>query len=144
MGMISTEFGSVSPTSASHPSSPWANTGWAKSREREGERERNIHVWLPPGGLAHSPGMGITLTGNRTSNPLVCRPALNPLSHISQGHCSKFHAQFLCVSVYPSPLSPTNNLSSLRPFFMGSFASHLNSFLNFFFLKEDTFPLQST
>ena len=25
------------------------------------------------------------LTGNRTGNPLVCRPALNPLSHASQG-----------------------------------------------------------
>ena len=25
------------------------------------------------------------LTGNRTGNPLVCRPALNPLKHTSQG-----------------------------------------------------------
>ena len=25
------------------------------------------------------------LTGNRTSNPLVCRPVLNPLGHTSQG-----------------------------------------------------------
>ena len=26
------------------------------------------------------------LTGNRTSNPLVCRPALNPLHHTSHSH----------------------------------------------------------
>ena len=26
-----------------------------------------------------------TLTGNQPSNPLVCRPLLNPLSHPSQG-----------------------------------------------------------
>ena len=55
---------------------------------REKARERNINVWLP---LAH-PHLGTwpttqtcALTGNRTSDPLVCRPALNPLSHNSQG-----------------------------------------------------------
>ena len=54
---------------------------------KEKERERNINLWLP---LAR-PLMGTwpatqacALTGNRTSNPSVCRPALNPLSHISQ------------------------------------------------------------
>ena len=30
------------------------------------------------------------LTGNRTGNPLVHRPVLNPLSHTSQGHCMNF------------------------------------------------------
>ena len=56
---------------------------------REGERERNINVWLP---LTH-PLLGTwpatqasALTGNPTVNPLVCRPALNPLSHTSQGN----------------------------------------------------------
>ena len=55
---------------------------------REKERERNINVWLP---LVH-PQLGTwpktqayALTGNRTGNPLVCRPELNPLSHTSQG-----------------------------------------------------------
>ena len=65
-------------------------------RGREGEeRKRNINVWLP---LAH-PLLGTrtttqacALTGNRTSSPrnwtsnsLVHRPALNSLSHTSQG-----------------------------------------------------------
>ena len=55
---------------------------------REGKRERNINVWLP---LEHPlPGtwpitQACALTGNWTSNPLVLRPVLNPLSHASQG-----------------------------------------------------------
>ena len=55
--------------------------GWEKE-------ERNINVWLP---LTH-PLVGTLpatqacfLTGNWTSDPLVCRPALNPLSHTNQG-----------------------------------------------------------
>ena len=61
---------------------------------REGEeRDRNMNVLLP---LVH-PRLGAwpapqacALTGNWTSNPLVCRPALNPLSHTSQGKTSAF------------------------------------------------------
>ena len=60
-----------------------------RERGREGEiEERNINMWLP---LKH-PLLGTwpttqanALPGNQTSNPLVCRPALNPLSHTSQG-----------------------------------------------------------
>ena len=55
---------------------------------REKERERNISVWLP----LMRPLLGTwpatqacALTGNRTSDPLVHRRALNPLSHTSQG-----------------------------------------------------------
>ena len=55
---------------------------------REKERERNIIVWLP---LAR-PLLGTwpatqacALTGNRTSKPLVHRPALSPLSNTTQG-----------------------------------------------------------
>ena len=47
-------------------------------------------MWLP---LMH-PLLGTwpttqacALTGNRTSDPLVLRPALNPLSYTSQGRC---------------------------------------------------------
>ena len=61
---------------------------------REKERERNINVWLP---LVH-PLLGTwpttqacALTGNWTSNPLVHRPALNPLSHTSQGWRTSFN-----------------------------------------------------
>ena len=66
---------------------------------REGERERNINVWLP---LVH-PLLGTwrttqkcalttwrttqkcALTGNRTRDTLVHSPALSPLSHTNQG-----------------------------------------------------------
>ena len=55
--------------------------------ERGEGKERNINVWLP---LTH-PLLGTwpatqarALTGNRTGDPLVCRSALNPLSHTSQ------------------------------------------------------------
>ena len=57
----------------------------------------NINVWLP---LAR-PLLGTwpttqacALTGNQTCDPMVCRPALNPLSHTSQGSfCLAYFAQ---------------------------------------------------
>ena len=59
-----------------------------RGRQGERERERNINVWLP---LAR-PLLGTwpateacALTRNPTGDPLVHRPALNPLSHTSQG-----------------------------------------------------------
>ena len=55
---------------------------------REKERERNISVWLP---LTY-PLLGTwpatqacALTGHQTGDPLIHGPALNPLSHTSQG-----------------------------------------------------------
>ena len=55
---------------------------------REKEEDRNINMWVS---LA-CPLLGTwpatqacALTGNRTSDPLVCRSELNPLSHASQG-----------------------------------------------------------
>ena len=55
---------------------------------REKERERHTNVWLPL--VRPSPGtwpatQACALTGNRTGEPLVRRPALNPLSYTSQG-----------------------------------------------------------
>ena len=57
-------------------------------REREGEREGEKHQCVV---AFHRPQLGTwpttqacALTGNRTGDPLVCRPALNPLSHTSQ------------------------------------------------------------
>ena len=58
-----------------------------RGREEE-KRERNINVWLL---LVHSlletrlATQAHALTGNQTSDPLVCRSVLNPLSHTSQG-----------------------------------------------------------
>ena len=54
----------------------------------EKERERNINVWLPlvcPLLGTWPAVQGCDLTGNRTSDPLVCRPALIPLRHTSLG-----------------------------------------------------------
>ena len=60
---------------------------------REKERERNINAWLP---LMH-PTLGTwpeaqasTLTGNWTSNTLVRKPTLSPLSHTSPGTTELF------------------------------------------------------
>ena len=55
---------------------------------REKEREININVWLPlvrPQPRTWPATQACALTGNRTSNLVVCKPALNPLSHTNQG-----------------------------------------------------------
>ena len=55
---------------------------------RKKERERNMSVWLS---LMHlllgtwPTTPACALTGNQAGHPLVLRPALNPLSHSSQG-----------------------------------------------------------
>ena len=57
-------------------------------RGREGERETNINVWLPlarPELRTWPETQVCALTGNRTNNTLICRLALTPLSHTSQG-----------------------------------------------------------
>ena len=57
-------------------------------RGKEGEKERNINVWLP---LMRSllgtwpTTQACALTGNQTGDPLVHRLALNPLNHTIQG-----------------------------------------------------------
>ena len=60
-----------------------------RERGREGEREGEKHQCVV---ASHTFPWGTwpatqacDLTGNRTSNPLVHRPVLNPLSHTSQG-----------------------------------------------------------
>ena len=80
---------------------------------REKERERNITVWLP---LA-CPQLGTrptteacALTGNQTNNPLVCRPAHNPLSHTSQGYELVQSFAIIPVQMLPS-LSTTFDFS---------------------------------
>ena len=59
-----------------------------RGEKRENKRERNINVWLP----LVCPLLGTwpvtqacALTGNRTGDPLVRRPAFNPLTDTSQG-----------------------------------------------------------
>ena len=57
-------------------------------REKGRKRERNINVWLS----LTRPLLGTwpetqarALTGNQTGDPVIRRPAFNPLSHINQG-----------------------------------------------------------
>ena len=61
-------------------------------REGEGEGEKHQSVvasHVPPtGDLAHN--QACALTGNRSSNHLVHRPVLNPLSYTSQGQIPIF------------------------------------------------------
>ena len=74
-----------------------------RERGREGEREGEKHQCVvasltpPTGDLAHN--QACALTGNQTSDPLLCRPALNPLSHTSQG--TLFFKKFCFVTVVP-------------------------------------------
>ena len=81
---------------------------------REKGRERNINVWLPlaPPLLGTWPTtQASALTGNRSSNLLICRPALSPLSRTSQ----ELHPAFpgpssaFCTHV-PVPLFPGPSL----------------------------------
>ena len=64
--------------------------GKGKGRRKKGRKtlmcERNIH-WLPlcPQLGTWPTTQACALTENRTSNPSVRRPTLNPLSHTSQG-----------------------------------------------------------
>ena len=65
-----------------------------EGERKEKERERNINVWLPlmcPLLRTWPTTQPCVLTGNWTSNSLVLRSALNPLSYMSQG-C-------LCISL---------------------------------------------
>ena len=57
-----------------------------REKGREGEREGNSSVWLPlalPWQGTRPTTQACALTGNRTVNPLIRRPLLNPLSHTS-------------------------------------------------------------
>ena len=59
-----------------------------RGERKEKERERNTNVSLP---LMYPPlgtwptTQAVSLPGNWTGDPLVCRPVLNPLSYNSQG-----------------------------------------------------------
>ena len=62
----------------------------ARGEKREKERKRNINVsvrllFMHPLLETWLETQAYTLTGNQTGDPLVCRPALNPLSHTGQG-----------------------------------------------------------
>ena len=65
-------------------------------REGKERRERNINVWFPltcPQLGSWPATQACALTGNWTDDPLVGRPALNPLSYTSQG-VKQFYGKF--------------------------------------------------
>ena len=70
---------------------------------KEKEKERNISMWLP---LTSShlgtwlASQACALTGNWTDDPLVRRPAPNPLSYTIQGWCLQFQPALglVCIS----------------------------------------------
>ena len=67
-------------------------------------RERNL-AWLPlmrPLQGTWPTTQACALTGNGTSDPLVHRPALSPLSHTSQGTCPKFLSKWNKIRYIPS------------------------------------------
>ena len=86
-----------------------------RQRGREGEREGEKHQCVvvsctpPTGNLTRHATQAHALTGNRTSDPLVLRPALNPLSHATQGPCLLLYFSFqsvICMSAnFPFHLS---------------------------------------
>ena len=62
-----------------------------RGEKREKEGVRNIHV---PSVASHTPttgdlagNPGLWPDGNQTSDLSICRPALNPLSHTTEGDC---------------------------------------------------------
>ena len=53
------------------------------------------------------------LTGNRTSEPLVGRPALNPLSHTTQGYFSFLKKKYLnLMNFMPTKIFPEYGVKS--------------------------------
>ena len=104
-----------------------------RGKRREKERERNIDVRETSiSCLSHAPQLGTwstaqacATTGNCTSDLSVCRPALNPLSHTSQGPThlllllenrlrgEEKESTLKQVQDYPVTISPTHGCSSM-------------------------------
>ena len=84
---------------------------------REKGTERNIHEWLPI--LQPLPGtwpmtQACATTENWTSDPLLCRPTLNPLSYISQDHVFLLFSSTV-VSILSPQLSPAQPTPTSHP-----------------------------
>ena len=103
---------------------------------REKERERNINVWLLLKHLllgTRPTTQACAQTGNLTSDPLVLRPALSPLSHTSQGSnlnslisCRVEHLFTFLLAIW---VSCTTNFLFISPL-----SIYLTIYLSFIFL----------
>ena len=90
--------------------------------EREEGREKEKHQCVV---ASHAPPLGTwpatqacALTGNQTSNLLVCRPVLSPLSLTSQGIPASFYPPYVGVGPFlfgflflPTSLDVASSLS---------------------------------
>ena len=91
----------------------------------EKEKERNINVWLPfdhPLLGTWPAAQACALTGNRTSNPLVRRPAFNPLSYTNRG--CLFIYLFFEEAVDSHGLIIHKNIKSYKMMFPSYSSSH--------------------
>ena len=107
-------------------------------RGTEKERERNINVWLPlvyPLVGTWPTTQACALTGNRTSDPLDCRPACTPLSHTSQGSLLFFNHDmneynhcniFTCFSYLSCFIKNSLSTESWHYFFFLSNVYHIS------------------
>ena len=82
--------------------------------------------------VSHTPpaeDLACALTGNQTSDPLVCRPALNPLSHTGQDRLSIFitcSALNFCIPLNGTIIKlKTEKTSSTLPFTSLSHPIHM-------------------
>ena len=73
-----------------------------REKEREGEKHQCVVASCAPLQGTWPATQARALMGNRTANPLVCQPALNPLSHTSQVKMVNF---MLGISL-PAPPAP--------------------------------------
>ena len=65
-----------------------------RKKEREGEKDQYVVASGTPPTRDVACNPGVCPDGNQTSDALVCRPALNPLSHTSQGLVPVFRNYF--------------------------------------------------
>ena len=89
-------------------------------RRREGEGEREKHQCVvafarPPLGTQPAT-QACALTGKRNGDPLVRRPALNPLSHTSQGPSLTCWGNPILFSTVAAPVCISTNSALGFPF----------------------------
>ena len=71
-------------------------------REEGREKEREKHQCVVASHIHPTVDLACNLGLNQTSNPLVRRPTLNPLSHTSRGSMHFLLTFFPCLSSFPT------------------------------------------
>ena len=119
---------------------------------REKESERNINMWLPLERLllgTWPAAQECALTGNQTGDPLVCRLALSPLSHTSQGWIQGTFLMYIYILVEYIPLKRLYNyvlmVIIIKHFFLSSWnwPIHYILYKTLFIIHSDSVMLPS-